>query len=64
MNRPAINVAIEALVIGVMNATLIYGINKVDPTLESPILHFISGALIHIIFEYTGGNKWWCKTTY
>ena len=36
MNRPVINVAIEALVIGVMNATLIYGINKVDPTLESP----------------------------
>ncbi len=64
MNRPAINVAIEALVIGVMNATLIYGINKFDPTLESPILHLIAGALIHIIFEYTGGNKWWCKTTY
>jgi hypothetical protein len=64
MNRPAINVAIEALVIGVMNATLIYGINKVDPNLESPILHLIAGALIHIIFEYTGGNKWWCKTTY
>ena len=64
MNRPAINVAIEALVIGVMNATLIYGINNVDQNLESPILHLIAGALIHIIFEYTGGNKWWCKTTY
>ena len=36
MNRPAINVAIEALVIGVMNATLIYGINKVDPSSRVP----------------------------
>jgi len=64
MNRPIINVAIEALIIGLMNATLIYGINKVDPTLESPLLHLAAGALIHVIFEYTGGNRWWCKTTY
>jgi hypothetical protein len=29
-----------------------------------PLIPLIAGALIHIIFEYTGGNKWWCTQTY
>jgi hypothetical protein len=54
----------EALVIGVMNAALIFGIKQMNFKIETPLLHFIAGALIHILFEYSGGNRWWCKTTY
>jgi hypothetical protein len=64
MNRPVSNVLMEALVIGVMNAALIFGIKQMNFKIETPLLHFIAGALIHILFEYSGGNRWWCKTTY
>ena len=64
MNRPVINVFIEAFVIGVMNAVLIFSINQLNFKIDTPFLHLIAGALIHIIFEYTGGNKWWCTQTY
>jgi hypothetical protein len=64
MNRPISNVLMEALVIGVMNAVLIFGIKQMNFKIESSLLHFIAGALIHLIFEYTGGNSWWCKKTY
>jgi hypothetical protein len=64
MSRPITTVLAEAIIIGIMNATLIFGINKLNLKLDTPILHLIAGALIHIIFEYTGGNKWWCTQTY
>ena len=64
MNRPISNVLMEALVIGVMNAVLIFSINKINFKIDTHLLHLIAGALIHIIFEYTGGNKWWCTQTY
>jgi hypothetical protein len=64
MKRPVSNVLMEALVIGVMNAALIYGINKMNLKIDTPLLHIIAGALIHIIFEYSGGNIWWCTQTY
>ena len=60
MIRPIKTVLIEALVIGVMNMVLIMGLNK----LNIPMIPLIAGALIHIIFEYPGGNKWWCTQTY
>jgi hypothetical protein len=63
-SRPVSTVLMEALVIGVMNAALIFAVGKMKIDIETPILHFIAGALIHIIFEYTGGNKWWCTQTY
>ena len=25
---------------------------------------FLSGALTHLIFEFVGGNKWYCKNGY
>ena len=62
--RPITAVFVEALVIGVMNATLIFGMDTLNFKLDSPILHLIAGALIHLVFEYTGGNKWWCTQTY
>ena len=64
MTRPIQNVLMEALIIGVMNAALIFAVGKMKLDIETPILHLITGALIHIIFEYTGGNKWWCTQTY
>jgi hypothetical protein len=64
MGRSVYNVFTEAFVIGVMNAILIFTINQVNTKVEGPVLHFVAGALIHIIFEYTGGNKWWCELTY
>ncbi len=62
--RPASVVLVEALIIGIMNAVLIYGIAKLNIKLDTPVLHLLAGALIHIIFEYTGGNRWWCTQTY
>ena len=60
MYRPITTVLIESLVIGIMNLVLIMGLNR----LGVPMVPLIAGALIHIIFEYTGGNKWWCTQTY
>lgn len=64
MTRPTTIVLVEAMIIGVMNAILIYTLSKLKIKIETPILHLLAGALIHIIFEYTGGNKWWCTQTY
>ena len=60
MTRPITTVLVESLVIGIMNIVLIVGLEK----LNVPMVALIAGALIHIIFEYTGGNKWWCTQTY
>jgi hypothetical protein len=60
MTRPITTVLTEALIIGVMNIILIMGLDK----LKVPMVPLIAGALIHLIFEYTGGNKWWCTQTY
>lgn len=64
MQRPVQNVLIEAVIIGVMNAGLYYILKSIKIVLPTHILLLICGALIHIIFEYTGGNEWWCKKTY
>lgn len=55
MMRSTSTVLVEALVIGIMNAVLIYAISKLNITLDTPVLHLLAGALIHIIFEYSGG---------
>jgi hypothetical protein len=64
MTRPVNTVLIEAIVIGVMNVSIIYGIKLLNTNIENYLLYLIAGALIHILFEYTGGNKWWCTQTY
>lgn len=64
MSRPVNTVLIEAIVIGVMNVSFIYGIKRLNTNIENYLLYLIAGALIHIFFEYTGGNKWWCTQTY
>jgi len=64
MRRPVQTVIIEAVVIGVMNALLFYLLRMFKFIVPNHILLIICGALIHIIFEYTGGNEWWCRQTY
>ena len=64
MMRSTSTVLVEALIIGIMNAVLIYAISKLNITLDTPVLHLLAGALIHIIFEYSGSNRWWCTQTY
>jgi hypothetical protein len=63
MYRPVVNVAIESIIIGMMNVGIFYSL-KYFKKLDLVWLLFITGAMIHIIFEYTGGNKWWCTQTY
>ncbi len=63
MYRPVVNVAIESIIIGMMNVGIFYTL-KYFTKLDLVWLLFITGAMIHIIFEYTGGNKWWCTQTY
>mgnify|MGYP003630877507 FL=1 len=53
----------EALVIGIMNVLIFMLLNRLFK-LSTPVKLFIGGALIHIAFEYSGGNEWWCKSTY
>ncbi len=64
MSRPIQTVLLESLIIGIMNAVLILGVSKLNLKIDTPMLYLIAGALIHLIFEYTGGNKWWCTQTY
>jgi hypothetical protein len=64
MQRPVSTVFLEALIIGLMNAGLFYLLKMLKIIVPTHILLILCGALIHIIFEYTGGNAWWCKTTY
>lgn len=63
MARPVRNVLLESIIIGLANVTIFYGLKNIR-SLDIFWLLFLSGALIHIIFEYTGGNKWWCEQTY
>lgn len=61
--RPLTHVLSEAIVISVANLLLFMLLNRLFK-LSTHVTLFIGGALIHIAFEYSGGNKWWCKSTY
>jgi len=63
MQRPTSNVVMEAVVIGLMNVGIIYAL-KLGLNIDNFIIYLLAGALIHLIFEYTGGNQWWCTQTY
>ena len=64
MTRQLTTVLIEAIVIGIMNASLFWSLNQLGVRIPKSLLLMICGALIHIIFEYSGGNEWWCRQTY
>ena len=61
--RPLKNVLLEAIIIGVMNLIIFILLNSLFK-ISTPVKLFVGGALIHIAFEYSGGNEWWCKSTY
>lgn len=62
--RTVSTVMLEALVIGIMNASLFWSLKQMNLDIKPHWLLVIVGALIHIVFEYSGTNKWWCKVTY
>jgi hypothetical protein len=64
MERSIKTVTLEALVIGATNALLFWLLNLIGLKINKLLLLVLVGALIHVIFEYTGANKWWCETTY
>lgn len=64
MERSIKTVTLEALVIGATNALLFWLLNLIGLKINKLLILVLVGALIHVIFEYTGANKWWCETTY
>ena len=66
--RSIVTVMLEAIVIGIMNTLIIIALEKIIMKTEiktkTSTLYFISGALIHLLFEVFGGNEWWCLATY
>jgi hypothetical protein len=57
-------VLIEALVVGIVNANLFWSLKQFGVNVSHQTLLVITGALVHVIFEYAGANKWWCNATY
>ena len=61
--RPVQFVLTEAMIIGVMNLIFFMILTRLFK-LSTSLSLILGGALIHIAFEYSGGNEWWCKSTY
>lgn len=67
-------VAVEAIVIGILNVIFISILKSLSllkslkTHMNEDISHYIeymlAGILIHVGFEYTGGNQKWCIETY
>lgn len=55
---------LEAIVVGLMNASFFYALTQMNMNLSTPWIIFIAGALIHLVFEFAGLNEWWCRQTY
>jgi len=62
--RPIKDILTEAIIIGIMNVALFYAITGLSKKITTPVVALIAGMTIHIMFEYTGGNQWWCTQTY
>jgi len=58
------SVFMEAVVVGVMTSATYYSLTQLNTGLTTPWLLFITGALIHLVFEFAGLNEWWCRQTY
>jgi hypothetical protein len=57
--KPPQTLALEAFVVGLFLAILFFIMSKFAPTL---VAVFISGALFHVICEYSGVNAWYART--
>ena len=60
------SLVVEALTVGIITAIIGFIINiivlKDTNNWYKVILgYFLTGLCIHLLFEYTGGNKWYCK---
>ena len=64
MTRPINIVLVESIVIGAMNMSLFWILSSQFKRMPAIQILFLCGALIHLIFEYIGANKWWCTQTY
>ncbi len=61
--RPIQNILTEAIIIGILNF-IIYMILKRYTDLSVNMKILLGGTLIHILFEISGANELWCRTTY
>jgi hypothetical protein len=62
MTRQISRIVLEAISIGIITLTINKCIGYITENVYLNI--FLSGALIHLIFEYFGLNLYWCKTNF
>lgn len=55
---------LEAVVVGVMTSATYFALTQLKTGVATPWLLFLTGALIHLVFEFAGMNEWWCRQTY
>ena len=60
--RNVFTVGFEAVVVGMVLLALLV-LTKNLPV-HPAVAVVLAGALTHVIFEYLGLNRWWCKVTY
>lgn len=60
--RELSTILIEATVIGLLNVAFYFTMLRLGLDLVPALA--LSGALIHVGFEFAGLNEWWCRITY
>lgn len=64
MMRPVRDVLLEATIIGILNIAIYYLLRRISKKSTMTLLLFVAGFAIHLLFEYLGGNEWWCRKSY
>lgn len=64
--RPVFTVLKESIVVGlatIVAAYVLYKINKnyLNKALDVYGILFLVGFFLHLVFEYTGVNRWYCE---
>jgi hypothetical protein len=66
MYKPFASVLIEALVVGAVLLIVTWIVRWWSSSNNEALVLFLSGCLFHLLFEYTGLNKWYatqyCET--
>jgi len=63
MERRLTTILTEATVIGILNFLIYNSLKRMGVNSNLNLL-ILSGALLHVLFEYAGLNQWWCESTY